>query len=289
MQHKNFSTKIFLDSGNPKETEQILSELGFLDGQTTNPTLIAKNPEVQKRLVDGLKFSADEVLRFYREVVETISGMMPAGSVSIEVYADKNTTARAMIEQGKKMFSWIPNAHIKLPITHAGLEAAEEMVKEGMRVNMTLCFSQSQAAAVHVATQGAQKGQVFVSPFIGRLDDIGEKGMSLIENILRLYSSGDGHVEVLTASVRSREHFLRSLQIGSDIITAPYAILSEWSKEGAPMPKNDFKYDPPNFTTISYQTLDLDQPWKSFDLYHPLTDKGLERFVTDWNALIKIL
>jgi len=286
MQHKNFSTKIFLDSGNPKETEQILSELGFLDGQTTNPTLIAKNPEVQKRLVDGLKFSADEVLRFYREVVETISGMMPAGSVSIEVYADKNTTARAMIEQGKKMFSWIPNAHIKLPITHAGLEAAEEMVKEGVRVNMTLCFSQSQAAAVHAATQGAQKGQVFVSPFIGRLDDIGENGMSLIENILRLYSSGDDHVEVLTASVRSREHFLRSLQIGSDISTAPYAILSEWSKEGAPMPKNDFKYDPPNFTTISYQTLDLDQPWKSFDLYHPLTDKGLEQFAADWNALI---
>jgi len=286
MQHKNFSTKIFLDSGDPKETKQILSELGFLDGQTTNPTLISKNPEAQKRLSNGLKFSEDEVLTFYHGIVQNISEMIQDGSVSIEVYADKNTTARVMVKQGKKMFDWIHNAHIKLPITRAGLEAAEEMVKEGMRVNMTLCFSQSQAAAVHVATQGAQKGQVFVSPFIGRLDDIGEKGMSLIENILRLYSSGDGHVEVLTASVRSREHFLRSLQIGSDIITAPYAILSEWSKEGAPMPKNDFKYDPPNFTTISYQTLDLDQPWKSFDLYHPLTDKGLEQFAADWNALI---
>ena len=286
MQNKNFSTKIFLDSGDPKETKQILSELGFLDGQTTNPTLISKNPEAQKRLSNGLKFSEDEVLTFYHGIVKNISEMIQDGSVSIEVYADKNTTARVMVKQGKKMFDWIHNAHIKLPITRAGLEAAEEMVKEGMRVNMTLCFSQSQAAAVHVATQGAQKGQVFVSPFIGRLDDIGEKGMSLIENILRLYSSGDGHVEVLTASVRSREHFLRSLQIGSDIITAPYAILSEWSKEGAPMPKNDFKYDPPNFTTISYQTLDLDQPWKSFDLYHPLTDKGLEQFAADWNALI---
>ena len=286
MQHKNFSTKIFLDSGDPKETKQILSELGFLDGQTTNPTLISKNPEAQKRLSDGLKFSADEVLTFYHGIVKNISEMIPDGSVSIEVYADKNTTARVMVKQGKKMFDWIHNAHIKLPITRAGLEAAEEMIKEGMRVNMTLCFSQSQAAAVHTATQGAQKGQVFVSPFIGRLDDIGEKGMSLIENILRLYSSGDGHVEVLTASVRSREHFLRSLQIGSDIITAPYAILSEWSKEGAPMPKNDFKYDPLNFTTISYQTLDLDQPWKSFDLYHPLTDKGLKQFAEDWNALI---
>jgi len=286
MQNKNFSTKIFLDSGDPKKTKQILSELGFLDGQTTNPTLISKNPEAQKRLSDGLKFSADEVLTFYHGIVKNISEMIPDGSVSIEVYADKNTTARVMVKQGKKMFDWIHNAHIKLPITRAGLEAAEEMIKEGMRVNMTLCFSQSQAAAVHTATQGAQKGQVFVSPFIGRLDDIGEKGMSLIENILRLYSSGDGHVEVLTASVRSREHFLRSLQIGSDIITAPYAILSEWSKEGAPMPKNDFKYDPLNFTTISYQTLDLDQPWKSFDLYHPLTDKGLKQFAEDWNALI---
>jgi len=286
MQHKNFSTKIFLDSGDPKETKQILSELGFLDGQTTNPTLISKNPEAQKRLSNGLKFSEDEVLTFYHGIVKNISEMIQDGSVSIEVYADKNTTARVMVKQGKKMFDWIHNAHIKLPITRAGLEAAEEMVKEGMRVNMTLCFSQSQAAAVHVATQGAQKGQVFVSPFIGRLDDIGENGISLSENSLRLYSSGDGHVEVLTASVRSREHFLRSLQIGSDIITAPYAILSEWSKEGAPMPKNDFKYDPPNFTTISYQTLDLDQPWKSFDLYHPLTDKGLEQFAADWNALI---
>lgn len=286
MQNKNFSTKIFLDSGDPKKTKQILSKLGFLDGQTTNPTLISKNPEAQKRLSDGLKFSADEVLTFYHGIVKNISEMIPDGSVSIEVYADKNTTARAMVKQGKKMFNWIHNAHIKLPITRAGLEAAEEMVKEGVRVNMTLCFSQSQAAAVHAATQGAQKGQVFVSPFIGRLDDIGEKGMSLIENILRLYSSGDGHVEVLTASVRSREHFLRSLQIGSNIITAPYTILSEWSKEGAPMPKNDFKYDQLNLTTISYQILDLHQPWKSFDLYHPLTDKGLGQFAADWNALI---
>ncbi len=98
------------------------------------------------------------------------------------------------------MFSWIPNAHVKFPTSREGLEAAGRAVKEGLRVNMTLCFTQEQAAAVYSATAGAKKGDVFISPFIGRLDDRGENGMDLIENIQKMYGTGDGHVEVLTAS-----------------------------------------------------------------------------------------
>ena len=91
--------------------------------------------------------------------------------------------AEDMLPQGREMFSWIPNAHIKFPTSHEGLKAADQAVQEGLRVNLTLCFSQEQAAAVYAATKGAKKGDVFVSPFIGRLDDRGENGMDLIANI----------------------------------------------------------------------------------------------------------
>lgn len=286
MKPTDLKTKIFLDGGDPQETKDLIVKLGWLDGQTTNPTLIAKNPEAQKKLASGLKFSTNEILNFYHQVVESISDVVPKGSVSVEVYADKNTTAREMLEQGKKMYTWIPNAHIKLPITGAGLETAEEMIKEGMRVNMTLCFSQEQAGAVYTVTQGALPGQVFLSPFVGRLDDIGEKGMSLIENILRLYKDSDHHVEVLTASVRSKEHFLRALQVGSDIITAPYKLLSDWAEGGQVFPADDFVYQPNGLKPIDYKELDLSKPWQSFDISHPLTTKGLERFASDWNSLI---
>lgn len=286
MNPQNLSTKIFLDGGDPQETKKIILRLGWLDGQTTNPTLISKNPEAQKNVADGIKFSEDELLSFYRDIVQRISRLIPDGSVSVEVYADKNTTAREMLEQGKKMFAWIPNAHIKLPIFPAGLEAAEEMVKEGMRVNMTLCFSEEQAAAVYAATRGATPGQVFVSPFVGRLDDIGENGMSLIENIKRLYSTGDHHVAVLTASVRSQEHFLRALQLGSDIITVPDKILADWADNGMQIPSADFMYQPANLKQISYQTFDLNKSWRQFNISHPLTIKGIERFAADWNALM---
>jgi len=148
-----------------------------------------------------------------------------------------------MLAQGREMFSWIPNAHIKFPTTHEGLTAAEHAIKEGMRINMTLCFSQEQAAAVYAATGGAQKGQVFVSPFVGRLDDRGGNGMTLIENILKMYKNSDGHVEVLTASVRTLEHFLYAIALGSDIITAPFKILKEWGEKGLPMPDENFIYN----------------------------------------------
>ena len=214
----------------------MLTQLGFLDGQTTNPTLISKNPEARRKLEQGKKFTPRETLAFYRGVVNTISGLIPGGSVSIEVYADASTPAEEMLKQGREMFDWIPNAHIKFPTSREGLKAAQQAVKEGLRVNMTLVFSQEQAAAVDVATKGARKSQVFLSPFIGRLDDRGENGMDLIANIIRMYRKGDGHVEVLTASVRNLDHFLYALKLGSDIITAPYDILKRWGDKGFPFP-----------------------------------------------------
>ncbi|RPJ01545.1 MAG: transaldolase, partial [Deltaproteobacteria bacterium] len=169
MKPKGLKTRIFLDSGNPDETREALRLLGFLDGQTTNPTLISKNPDARERLNRGLKFTRKELLHLYRVVVNEISGLIPEGSVSIEVYADLSTPAEQMLEQGREMVTWIPNAHIKFPSAREGLKAAEEAVKERIRVNMTLCFTQKQAAAIYAATRGAARGDVFVSPFIGRL------------------------------------------------------------------------------------------------------------------------
>ena len=154
-------------------------------------------------------------------------------------------------------------------------------------MNMTLSFSQEQAAAVYAATRGAKKGQIYVSPFIGRLDDLGENGMDVIANIVRMYREGDGHVEVLTASVRSIDHFLCALKLGSDIITAPYDVLKAWGEQGMPVPGNDYHYDAKSLKPIPYRHLDLNSRWEDFDIRHELTERGMERFSADWNALVK--
>jgi len=287
MRPANLKTKIFLDGGNPEDTKTVLKQIGFLDGQTTNPTLIAKNPEARKRLEQGDKFNKEEIFTFYHGVINTISNLLPQGSVSIEVYADTATSAGEMLKQGKEMFTWIPNAHIKFPTSREGLKAAQHAVKAGLRVNMTLVFSQEQAAAVYAATQGARKGQVFLSPFIGRLDDRGENGMDLIANIIRMYRKGDGHVEVLTASVRSFDHFLYALKLGSDIITAPFELIKMWGEKGLPVLGNEYHYDTKGLKAIPYRDLELSHPWESYDIHHDLTDKGMEKFSADWNALIK--
>jgi len=287
MKPTKLKTKIFLDGGDPRETKEILNLLGFLDGQTTNPTLISKNPQISKRLEEGSKFSKEEILNFYRDVVEEISALIPDRSISVEVYADKNTTSQQLLEQGSVMFSWIPNAHIKYPTTFEGLKAAEQSTRQGLRVNMTLCFSQEQGAAVYAATRGAKRGQVFVSPFVGRLDDKGEDGMSLIENILKMYKEGDGHVEVLTASVRNLNHFLYAINLGSDIITAPFKILKEWRELGMPLPDNNFVYKAEHLSAIPYKELDLNKPWQEYNISQKLTDVGMEKFSRDWNEIIE--
>ena len=286
MKPANLKTKIFLDGGDPQETREAIRLLGFLDGQTTNPTLIAKNPYAQERLKQDKKFTKEEIFDFYKKVVEEISSLIPEGSVSIEVYADVSTTADGMLRQARKMNAWIKNAHIKFPITKEGLLAANQAITEGMRVNMTLCYTQEQAAAVYAATRGAKKGDVFVSPFVGRLDDRQENGMDLIKNIIQMYQSGDSHVETLAASVRNMNHFLCALKLGSDIITAPFAILKDWAQQGLPIPGDEFIYDPQTLKPISFQSFDLSKNWSEFTISHELTDKGIERFASDWNALI---
>lgn len=279
-------SKIFLDGGNPDETREVINLLGFLDGQTTNPTLISNNPDVAARLGKGEKFTTDEIFEFYRKVVQEISLLIPYGSVSVEVHADRSTSSDQMLSQGREMFTWIPNAHIKYPTTKEGLIAAEISVREGTKVNMTLCFSQEQAAAVYASTQGATKGQVFVSPFIGRLGDRGENGMDLIKNIIEMYKEGDAHVEILTASVRNLDHLLYAIKLGSDIITAPSEILKEWAEKGLPLPDENFVYITPNLKNISYQQIDLNKPWQEYNISHELTDQGIEHFSDDWNSLI---
>jgi transaldolase len=280
-------TRIFLDGGDPHETRQTIDLLGFLDGQTTNPTLISKNPHARKRLEQGDKFTREEILNFYHFVVTELSGMMPQGSISIEVYADLSTKAEEMLTQGRKMFGWIPNAQIKFPSSAEGLKAAEQAVKEGLRINMTLCFSQEQAAAVYGATLGAKRGSVYVSPFVGRLDDRGENGMDLIADIIRMYGKGDAHVEVLTASVRNMDHFLYALRLGTDIVTAPFAILKEWGEKGLPIPGSDYLYPAKQLKPIPYKEITLTRNWLEYDIHHDLTVKGMEKFSADWNDLIK--
>lgn len=281
-------SKIFLDSGDPQETKEIFGLLGFLDGQTTNPSLFAKNPVVQKRLAQGEKYSKNEIYEAYREVVKQISALLPGGSVSVEVYADKNTPCEEILRQAREMNKWIPNAHIKLPITLEALKAAQILTKEGVCLNITLIFSQEQAAAVYSATVGASKGQIFLSPFVGRLDDIGQNGLDLIANILKLYHTGDGHVEVLSASIRNLNHHLKSLQLNCDIITSPAKILREWQIEGKILPDSAWDYDHSALQEIPYENLELNKPWSEYDIQHNLTDKGLEKFSNDWNNLIEV-
>ncbi len=287
MRPENLKTKIFLDGGDPAETQEIIALLGFLDGQTTNPSLVAKNPQAQERISRGDKFSSQELLDFYKIVVSDTSALIPNGSISIEVYADMETRADAMLVQARQMNTWIPNAHIKFPTTLEGLEAAAQAVREGMRVNMTLCFTQKQAAAVHLATLGCREGQVLVSPFVGRLDDIGENGMDLIKNIRAMYQEIQSPVQILTASVRSMDHFFSALALESDIITAPANMLREWARQGMQVPDVEFTYAASGLKPIPFIPLTLTGGWRSLDISHPLTNKGIEKFAHDWNALLK--
>ena len=275
-------TKIFLDSGNPSETKKALEILKYLDGQTTNPSLIVKNPEVQKCLSGEKTCSEGDLLLIYRDVVSEIRTLLGEGkSVSIEVYADKNTTAEDMIAQGTTMNSWIPGAHIKLPITKAGLTAANHFVAQGINVNMTLCFSQEQAVAVHRATIGAQEGQVLISPFVGRLDDIGEQGLDLIKNIIFQYEALESHVQVLAASIRSVDHFAAIIDQACDLITVPLQVIEAWAS-------SDYSLDytlNPELQRIPYVELDTDKEYTEYDITHDLTEKGLGKFAADWKSI----
>ena len=208
--------KIFLDSADINEIKTHQSS-GFVDGVTTNPSLIAKSG---------------------RNIIETIAEICTLidGPVSAEVTA---TNFETMLAEGKKLAAIAPNVAVKVPLTEAGLRTCRELANSGTKVNVTLCFTAGQALLA------AKAGASFISPFVGRLDDIGKDGMGLIEDICTIYANFDFETEVLVASVRSTQHVIDAALLGADVVTLPPKILSSLYK-------------------------------------HPLTESGLEAFIADW-------
>ena len=277
-------TKILVDGGDPQETLRVKELLGFVDGQTTNPSLVANNPHIKQLLASGRKLSEQEEMDEYRKIVREISPLIGDAGVSIEVFSDRKTTAKEMFAQGKEMYSWIPNAYVKYPCTSEGLRAAQMSVRQGLRVNLTLCFSQQQAAAVYAATKGT-RAPVYVSSFVGRLDDFGQNGMDLVKNVKRMLTHGDGHLLILAASIRNLEQLLCCLWLDVDLVTVPAKVLTLWAEKGFPMPEADFQYRS-SAKPILYEELDLAQSWESFDIGHELTTRGLEKFVADYRETL---
>src|SRR5204863_1255568 len=247
--------------------------------------------QVREHVSSGHKLSSRDEMDEYKKIVQTISPLVGDAGVSIEVFSDEKTTPQEMFSQGQEMFSWIPNAYIKYPSTHEGLRAAEMSVRQRIRVNITLCFSQEQAAAVHAATRGSRE-PVYVSPFVGRLDDRGENGIDLIKNIKEMYKNGDGHVHVLAASIRHLDHLLASFATGAELTTVPAKLLVEWATRDFPMPDKDFSYKAVDASgkpleAIPYKALDLNRPWQSFDAAHELTTVGIQKFVADYRSTLR--
>ncbi len=275
---QNKVTNIFLDSGDPKETRQADLMLDHLDGQTTNPSLIAKSPDVQEFLKTA-KFKRDDLFDKYRQIAFEIHDILPDGKISAEVYSDLNTEEYELYNQAQEIAEWFPGIFVKLPITKAGLATASRLVGEGISVNMTLCFSQDQAAAVHAATKNAQGGaKVYVSPFIGRLDDIGQNGGDLIRNIQKMYIDWGSHVGVLGASIRSVEHIKTCTTEQISAMTIPFKLIKEINDGTVAIAT------PAVLSPIVFKDL-KDLPWDQYNIAHELTAKGLEKFAADWNAL----
>ena len=317
------STKIFLDGGSSDETKEAdellrVAGLSGLDGQTTNPSLVAKNYSATHVVASGVTHqrvnaTIDILEREYKKVVQEMAKTVK-GPISIQVIGDLSMTVDQMLSQARDRMTWIPNAVIKFPCTTNGLAAAEIFCEEGP-VNITLVFSQTQAAAVYAATlrrgvssQG-KPYDVFVSPFVGRLDDGGENGMDVVANILSMYrkdsmtksqspmSNRDHfhYVNVLAASIRTVKQLQYALFLKSDVVTVPLKILKEWldpvvasnGEKQIALPGEDFKYDTPGLLEIPYEELSLDEDWKTFDIHHDLTDAGVAKFWEDWKSAME--
>jgi transaldolase len=208
--------KLFLDTANVKELQEV-ADMGLLDGVTTNPSLIAKEKRPFRDLVD-------EICR----IVE--------GVVNLEVVA---TDAAGMVSEGRELAKIASNVVVKLPTTPDGLKACRVLTGEGTKTNLTLCFSPTQALLV------AKAGATYVSPFLGRLDDIAHVGMDLIRTIRTIYDNYDFPTQILAASLRNPLHVVDAAVARADVVTLPFAV---------------------------FQML----------IKHPLTDIGLKRFLEDW-------
>jgi len=208
--------KLFVDTGNLKDIEA-LAAIGILDGVTTNPSLMAKE-------------SGD-----YRQILKQICQTVK-GPVSAEVVA---TDTAGMLREGRDLASIDEHIVVKVPFTKDGVKACRTLAAEGTRVNVTLIFSATQAWLA------AKVGASYVSPFVGRLDDIGATGMTLVREIVDIFDNFEYETEVLVASVRHPIHVIEAARMGADVVTAPPAVIEQCFK-------------------------------------HPLTDIGLERFLKDW-------
>ena len=210
--------KFFVDSADIDAIRE-LNDTGLVDGVTTNPSLIAKSG------------------RDFVQVVTEIAALVD-GPVSAEVTA---TDAPTMIAEGRKLAKIADNIAVKVPLTMDGLKTCKVLTGEGTMVNVTLCFSANQALLA------AKAGATFISPFVGRLDDLGQDGMQLIADILEIYDNYTFETEVLVASVRHPVHVLESARLGADVVTLPPDVLKKLAD-------------------------------------HPLTDKGLAAFLADWQG-----
>ena len=212
--------KLFLDTANIQEIRDG-ARLGVIKGVTTNPSLAS---------ADGIG-SAESYKAAVREISDIVDGPISVEVVSLD--------AQGMVEEGREIAGWIPNPWVKIPSTMDGFEAISILSSEGIKVNQTLCFSVNQALL------GAQAGSTAVSPFIGRLDDIGLEGIDLISDIVSIYKQYDIKTMVLAASIRHTLHCTLAAQAGADIATVPYKTLVQMA-------------------------------------HHPLTDSGVARFKADW-------
>jgi transaldolase len=209
--------KFFIDTANLDEIRQA-NEMGLIDGVTTNPSLVAKEGDVD-----------------FKEHIAKICEMVK-GDVSAEV---TSLDTEGMLREGRELAKIAPNVVIKCPLTLDGLRATRTFRDEGTKVNVTLCFSAAQALLA------AKAGATYISPFIGRLDDIGQDGMQLIRDIVQIYDNYGFTTEVLAASIRHPMHIVDSALAGADVATIPFKVIQQLVK-------------------------------------HPLTDKGLESFLSDW-------
>ncbi len=229
--------KIFADTSNIEELKKLKS-LGIIDGATTNPTLLSK--EIKRLYPDFKAKDKKELFEKGKEILKEICEIVD-GPVSAEVVA---TEKEGMVKEGMELAKVHKHIVIKVPFGEEGLKATKELSAEGINVNMTLVFSPSQGLF------SAKAGARYISPFIGRLDDISNDGMEVIRILTEIFSIYDFDAELLVASVRHPMHVIEAARLGADIVTVPPSVLESMLK-------------------------------------HPLTDIGIKRFLSDWESLIE--
>ncbi|MBE0415755.1 MAG: fructose-6-phosphate aldolase [Dehalococcoidia bacterium] len=214
--------RIFLDTANIEHIRHA-ARLGIISGVTTNPSLVAKEGAID-----------------FKTAVLEICSIVP-GPISVEA---SSLEVQGMLEEARRLSSWAPNIVVKIPVSEAGLEAISVLSKENIKTNFTLCFSANQALL------GALVGATYVSPFVGRLDDVGHQGMEVVADAVEIFKKYNLPTQVIAASIRHPLHIIAAAKAGAHVATVPYNVLMQM-------------------------------------IHHPLTDIGIARFAEDWNRVIK--